>query len=59
MNLCYNKTMIDTHCHLNDDKFQDVDLVVKSFVRDGVDIAINMGCNAQSSEFGKELSIGC
>ena len=47
---------IDTHCHLNDQKFENVEQVVKNFIRDGVDIAINMGCNAESSEFGRDLS---
>ena len=47
---------IDTHCHLNDDKYQDVDAVIKSYLHDGVDIVINMGCEYQSSEFGKNLA---
>lgn len=47
---------VDTHCHLYDEKYLDVDAVVKSFVKDGVDIAINMGCSYASSLKGKELS---
>ncbi len=47
---------IDTHCHLHDEKYLDIDGVVKAFVKDGVSVAINMGCSAQSSIKGKELS---
>ena len=47
---------IDTHCHLNDSKYENVDLVINNFIKDEVDVAINMGCNSQSSEFGRELA---
>ncbi len=47
---------IDTHCHLHDEKFEDVKQVVADFVRDGVEFAINMGCSAKSSEVGKEFA---
>ena len=33
---------IDTHCHLHDEKLSDTDTVVNEYLRDGVDIAINM-----------------
>lgn len=47
---------IDTHCHLDDERYSSVENVVNTFVRDGVDFAINMGCSYSSSERGKELS---
>lgn len=47
---------IDTHCHLHDAKLPDTDAVVKSFVRDGIDAVINMGCCADTSEIGKSLA---
>ena len=47
---------IDTHCHLHDEKYADIQGVVSAFVRDGVSVAINMGCSAESSLKGKELS---
>lgn len=47
---------IDTHCHIDDEKFTDKDAVVKAFVKDGVEVAINMACNLQSSFNGKTLS---
>ena len=47
---------IDTHCHLNDDRYNNVDAVVKSYLHDGVSVVINMGCEYSSSEFGKNLA---
>jgi TatD DNase family protein len=47
---------IDTHCHLHDAKLPDTDAVVNAYLRDGVDMVINMGCCAQTSEKGAELS---
>ncbi len=47
---------IDTHCHLHDEKLVDTDAVVKEYLRDGVDIAINAACCALTSEKGKELA---
>ncbi len=47
---------IDTHCHLNDEKFDNVNEIVDNYVRDGVEIAINMGCDCKSSEMGKTLA---
>ena len=47
---------IDTHCHLHDEKLSDTDAVVNEYLRDGVDIAINMACCAATSEKGKILA---
>jgi len=47
---------IDTHCHLHDEKLKDTDTVVNEYLRDGVDVAINMACCALTSEKGKELA---
>ncbi|MBQ4098147.1 MAG: hypothetical protein IJC72_02455 [Clostridia bacterium] len=47
---------IDTHCHLHDEKLVDTDAVVKEYLRDGVDIAINAACCALTSEMGNELA---
>lgn len=47
---------IDTHCHLHDDKFTDIDSVVEEYLKNGVDIAINMGCESTSSLQGKLLA---
>lgn len=47
---------IDTHCHLHDAKLPDTEAVVKAYLRDGVDTVVNMGCCAQTSEKGAELS---
>ena len=47
---------IDTHCHIDDDKFVDKQPVVDNFIRDGVEVVINAGCNLRSSENGKRLS---
>ncbi len=46
---------VDTHCHLDDSRF-DVSAVVKEYQRVGVTKVINMGCNVLSSAKGKELS---
>lgn len=47
---------IDTHCHIDDDKLSDKRAVVDNFIRDGVDIAVNAGCNVATSENGKSLA---
>ena len=47
---------IDMHCHLHDEKLSDTDAVVNEYLRDGVDIAINMACCAATSEKGKILA---
>lgn len=47
---------VDTHCHIDDPKFLDVDFVVKSFIDAKVDFAINMGCDIDTTKNGKALS---
>ncbi len=47
---------IDTHCHIDDNKLPDKSAVVNAYLRDGVSIAINAGCNEISSLNGKTLS---
>ena len=47
---------IDTHCHLHDPKFEDVNSVVEEYLKCGVSLAIDMGCCAETSKIGKELS---
>ncbi len=47
---------IDTHCHIDDQKLTDKDIIIKSLVRSNVTVAINMGCNVPSSINGKNLS---
>ncbi len=42
---------VDTHCHLDDEKFKDdLDKIVGEFRAAGVKIAVNVGCDAASSE---------
>ncbi len=47
---------IDTHCHLHDAKFESVEEIVNAYLRDGVEIALDMGCCANTSEMGRDLS---
>ncbi len=47
---------IDTHCHLYDQKLNDIDAVVKNYTRDNVSKVINMGCCLKTSEMGKVLA---
>ena len=47
---------IDTHCHLDDEKFSDISQVVSDYLRDGVESVINMGCNLKSSQYGRSLA---
>jgi len=47
---------IDTHCHIDDKKFEDKSQIIKNATDNGVEILINMGCNVESSNFGKSLS---
>lgn len=46
---------IDTHCHLDDDRFNVIEEVEK-FLRVGVSKVINVGCNLKSTLKGKEFS---
>ena len=47
---------IDTHCHLHDEKLKDVDAVVNGYLAEGVSVAINMACCADTSEKGVVLA---
>ncbi len=47
---------IDTHCHLHDAKFENVNEIIDNYLRDGVDYVIDMGCCACTSEIGKGLA---
>lgn len=47
---------VDTHCHLNDDKFEDIDSVYRAMIDSEVDFAINMGCDTESSLCGQSLA---
>ena len=41
---------IDTHCHLDDEKFSDVKEEVNKYLAVGVDTVVNAGYNLASSE---------
>lgn len=47
---------IDTHAHLHDPKFPDIEEVVYEYQKFGVDKALNMGCCLETSVGGKTLS---
>lgn len=47
---------IDTHCHIADEDFENPAEVIDEYVKRGVSVAINMGCDAESSLRGKNLS---
>ena len=47
---------IDVHCHLNDQRYQDVDQVVSEFKKEGVSVAINAGYDLESSYKGQSLA---
>jgi len=47
--------MIDSHCHLNDDKYiGEVDQIVENFKSAGVDKVLNIGCDFKSSRLARE-----
>ena len=48
--------LIDTHCHIDDEKFTNKKEIYDNFVSCGGEIAINMGCDEKSSQSGLELS---
>ena len=49
--------MIDTHCHLNDSKFDgEVETIVNNFLSAGVDKAICIGCDNVSNKKAKEIA---
>ena len=47
---------IDTHCHLDDSRFEDLSQVVSDYERVGVSKVVQVGCNTKSSIFGKIAS---
>ncbi len=47
---------IDTHCHIDDEKFSDTDVIVENYLKEKVISVVNMGCNLESSLNGKKLS---
>lgn len=47
---------IDSHCHIDDEKIIDKNNAVKSAIESGVDIMINMACNANSCQSSMELA---
>ncbi len=47
---------VDTHCHLNDDRFENLDNVYNNILENNISFAINMGCDIQSSIEGKDLA---
>ncbi len=46
----------DTHCHLNDSRYEDVDVIVNNFLDSKVSLVINAGYNIESSIKGQRLS---
>ena len=46
----------DTHCHLTDERYADLDLVVNSFRQEKVSLVINNGYNILSSKQGKDIA---
>lgn len=47
---------VDTHCHLDDDKFIDLDFVVSEYEKLNVKKVINMGIDLKTSIIGQNLS---
>lgn len=47
---------VDTHCHLDDEKFSDVSEVIQKMRAEKVKIAIDMGCDFKSSKRAESLS---
>jgi len=48
--------IVDTHVHLTDNKFEDVDLIVKNYLEAGVEFVVNAGYDLPSSIGGKILA---
>ncbi len=47
---------IDTHCHLTDERYDNLDVVVSEYERVFVTYAITMGCSLKDSEESQKLS---
>lgn len=47
---------VDTHVHLTDERYDDIEAVVDGYLNSGVDFVVNAGYDLQSSEGGKILS---
>ena len=48
--------MIDTHVHLDDNRFSDANEIIKSFKNDGIDFVINASCDFCTQSKAIELS---
>lgn len=48
--------LIDTHCHLDDEKFSDKESVISNGENNGVKIMVSMGTNISSSIINRDLS---
>ena len=47
---------VDTHCHLDDERYTNIEEVVTNFKNEKIRYAINMGCNLNSSIRGKDFA---
>ena len=47
---------IDTHCHIDDPKFNDIDEVIADCKEKGVDVILTMGCDAPTSVLCRDLA---
>ncbi len=47
---------VDTHCHIDDERYENLDTVYQNMLDNQIRIAINMGCDLQSSYQGKTIS---
>ena len=47
---------VDTHCHLDDLRYNNVGLVVNEYLKNNVEFVIQMGCDKESSLKARQLS---
>ncbi len=48
--------LVDTHCHLNDPKYENVDNVIQNFLREGISRVFCVGYDMQSSQSAIEIA---
>ncbi len=53
--ICYNLLMIDSHCHLTDDRYN-AEEVIADFERDGLEAVVTVGYDTASSKRASELA---
>ena len=48
--------MLDSHCHLNDRQYENVDEIVNNFLSAGVECVVCVGCDRESNKRAQDIA---